>query len=109
MENRNERLRFDYVKAQESAAVCVVEVALSFAGRTIQRTVTGKSEEIKTSSGKVKAIPLNAKVFDGRYLKRSGEMLVWVTDDPARVPLRAKIKTSGATITVELKRVMPSS
>jgi hypothetical protein len=48
---------------------------------------------------------LNAKVFDGRYIKRSGEMLVWVSDDPTRAPLRARIKTSGATITVELKRI----
>ena len=63
-----------------------------------------KREEIKTSAGKFKAIQLNAKVFDGRYIKRSGEMLVWVTDDPTRIPLRARIKTSGATITVELKR-----
>src|SRR5258707_5509956 len=40
-------------------------------------------------------------VFDGRYVRRSGEMLVWVTDDPARIPVRARIKSSGATVTVE--------
>jgi hypothetical protein len=99
-----------YVRAQALKEGEVIQVPISDAGDVYNiEIVTGKSEEIKTSSGKVKAIPLNAKVFDGRYLKRRGEMLVWVTDDTSRVPLRAKIKTSGATITVELKRVMPSS
>jgi Protein of unknown function (DUF3108) len=99
-----------YVRSQALKEGEVIPVPISDAGEVYNiEIVTGRSEEIKTSSGKVRAIPLNAKVFDGRYLKRSGEMLVWVTDDPARVPLRAKIKTSGATITVELKRVMPSS
>ena len=46
IENRYERLRFDYVKAQESPEECLVEVALSFAGRTIQKTATGESDEI---------------------------------------------------------------
>ena len=67
--------------------------------------VSGTRQEIKTAVGKFKAIQLNAKVFDGRYLKRSGEMLVWVTDDTSRVPIRARIKTSGSTITVDLKRL----
>jgi len=99
-----------YVRSQALKEGEVIPVPISDAGEVYNiEIVTGKSEEIKTSSGKVNAIPLNVKVFDGRYLKRSGEMLVWVTDDSARVPLRAKIKTSGATITVELKRVMPSS
>jgi len=98
-----------YVRAQTLKEGEVIPVPISDAGEVYNiEVIAGKSEEIKTSSGRVKAILLNAKVFDGRYLKRSGEMLVWVTDDTARVPLRAKIKTSGATISVELKRVIPS-
>jgi hypothetical protein len=31
-------------------------------------------------------------------------MFVWVTDDEKRVPVRARIKTSGATVTVDLKK-----
>jgi Protein of unknown function (DUF3108) len=98
-----------YVRTQPLKEGDIIPVPISDAGEVYNiEVVTGKREEIKTSSGRVNAIPLNAKVFDGRYIKRSGEMLVWVTDDPARIPLRAKIKTSGATVTVELKRVIPS-
>lgn len=98
-----------YVRTQSLKEGDVIPVPISDAGEVYNiEIVTGKREEIKTASGRVNAILLNAKVFDGRYIKRSGEMLVWVTDDQARVPLRAKIKTSGATITVELKRVQPS-
>jgi hypothetical protein len=64
-----------------------------------------KREEVKVEAGKFKAIRLNAKVFDGRYIKRSGEMFIWVSDDDKRIPVKAKIKTSGATITIELKRI----
>jgi len=98
-----------YVRAQSLKEGDVIPVPISDAGEVYNiEIVTGKREEVKTSTGKVSAILLNAKVFDGRYIKRSGEMLVWVTDDQARVPLRAKIKTSGATVTVELKRILPS-
>jgi len=98
-----------YVRTQALKEGDVIPVPISDAGEVYNiEIVSGKREEIKTATGKVNAILLNAKVFDGRYIKRSGEMLVWVTDDPARIPLRAKIKTSGATVTVELKRVLPS-
>jgi hypothetical protein len=84
----------------------VVAVPISDGGEVYNIDIlVGKPQDVKTSAGSVKAIPLNAKVFNGRYVKRSGEMLVWVTDDESRVPVRAKIKTTGATITVELKRM----
>ena len=98
-----------YVRTQDLKEGDVIPVPISDAGEVYNiEIIPGKREEIKTASGKIIAVPLNAKVFDGRYIKRSGEMLVWVTDDTARIPLRAKIKTSGATVTVELKRVLPS-
>jgi hypothetical protein len=46
MTDRHERLRFDYVKIEESPEECSVEVALSLAGRIFQKTVTGKNDEI---------------------------------------------------------------
>jgi hypothetical protein len=68
MENRNERLRFDFVKAQESAAVCVVEVALSFAGRTIQKTATGKSDEIgRLKSAAVATLEAVKEIVEQRF------------------------------------------
>jgi hypothetical protein len=46
MKDRHDRLRFDSIKTEESAEECAVEVTLSLAGRTFQKTVTGKGDEI---------------------------------------------------------------
>lgn len=95
-----------FVRTQPLKEDDVIPVPISDGGEVYNiEVIAGKHEEIKTGAGKFKAIQLNAKVFDGRYIKRSGEMLVWVTDDPTRIPVRARIKTSGATITVDLKRM----
>lgn len=95
-----------FVRTQPLKEGDVIPVPVSDGGEVYNiQVVAGKREEIKTYAGKFKAIQLNAKVFDGRYIKRSGEMLVWVTDDAIRVPVRAKVKASGYTITVELKRM----
>lgn len=95
-----------FVRTQPLKEGDVIPVPISDGGEVYNiEVIAGKREEIKTRFGEVKAIQLNAKVFDGRYIKRSGEMLVWVTDDPTRIPVRARIKTSGATITVDLKRM----
>lgn len=95
-----------FVRSQPLKEGDVLSVPVSDGGETYNiDVIAGSRQEIKAGVGKLKAIQLNAKVFDGRYLKRSGEMLVWVTDDPARIPIRARIKTSGSTITVDLKRM----
>lgn len=67
--------------------------------------IVGKREELKLGLGKFKTVQLNAKVFDGRFLKRSGEMLVWMSDAPQRLIVRVRIKTSGATVTADLKSI----
>ena len=95
-----------FVRTQPLKETDVIPVPISDGGEIYNiEVIAVKREEIKTGAGKFRAIQLNAKVFDGRYIKRSGEMLVWVTDDPTRIPLRARIRTSGATITVDLKRM----
>ena len=96
-----------FVRTQPLNEGDIVPIPISDGGEVYNiEVVVGKHQEIKTSAGKVKAILVNAKVFDGRYVKRSGEMLVWITEDTARIPVRARIKTSGATITVDLKRTL---
>ncbi|HSB10882.1 MAG TPA: DUF3108 domain-containing protein [Blastocatellia bacterium] len=95
-----------YVRTQPLKEGDVVAIPVSDGGEVYNiEVVAGKREEVKTGLGKFKTVQLNAKVFDGRYIKRSGEMLVWVSDDETRIPLRAKVKTSGYTITAELKRL----
>lgn len=93
-----------FVRAQPLREGDVIPVPLSDGGEVYNiEVIAGKREEIKTGGRVFKAIQLNAKVFDGRFIKRSGEMLVWVADDTTRIPLRASVKTSGGTITVNLK------
>lgn len=96
-----------FVRTQPLKEGDIVPVPLIDGGEIYNIDVfAGKREEIKSGAGKFKAIQLNAKVFDGHYVRRSGEMLVWVTDDARRIPVRARIKTSGSTITVDLKRML---
>lgn len=96
-----------FVRTQPLNEGDIVPIPISDGGEVYNiEVVVGKHAEIKTSAGKFKAILVNAKVFDGRYVKRSGEMLVWITEDAARIPVHARIKTSGATITVDLKRML---
>lgn len=95
-----------FVRTQPLKEGDAVPVPISDAAEVynIEVVVAGR-EEVKTRAGKFKAIQLNAKIFDGRYVRRNGEMLVWVTDDERRIPVRARIKFSGTTITVDLKRL----
>lgn len=93
-----------FVRAQPLKEGDVIPVPISDGGEVYNiEVIAGKREEIRIAGTKLDAIQLNAKVFDGRYIRRSGEMLVWVANDPTRIPLRARVKTSGTTITVDLK------
>ena len=93
-----------FVRTQKLNHGDVIEVPISDGGQVYNiEVIVGRREEIKVNSIKFKTILLDAKVFDGRYVKRSGQMFIWVTDDDKRTPVRARIKTSGATVTIDLK------
>ena len=85
----------------------VIPVPISDGGAVynVELVVLGKRDEVTVDAGKFKTVLLEARIFDGRYIKRSGEMKVWVSDDPRHIPVRAKVKTSGVTITIGLKRL----
>ncbi|MEN3330730.1 MAG: hypothetical protein V7641_95 [Blastocatellia bacterium] len=95
-----------FVRTQPLNEGEVIHIPISDVGEVYQiEVIVEKREEMKVDAGKFKAIRLNVKVFDGRYIRRSGEMLLWMSDDARRIPVRARIKTSGATVTVELKSI----
>jgi len=62
-------------------------------------------EEVKVTAGKFKAIQIDIRAFNGRYVKRSGELMIWLSDDNRRIPILARLKTSGYTATIELKKI----
>lgn len=95
-----------FVRTQKLHDGDVMAIPISDGGAVYHiEVVVEKREEVKVDAGKFKAIRLNAKVFDGRYIKRSGEMFIWMSDDGRRIPVKAKIKTSGATVTIDLKSI----
>ena len=65
-----------FVRTQPLNPGDVIKIPISDIGEVyeIEVIVEGR-EEVKSSAGKFKAIRLNAKVFDGRFIRRSGEML----------------------------------
>ncbi|HSO76730.1 MAG TPA: DUF3108 domain-containing protein [Blastocatellia bacterium] len=98
-----------FVRAHKLKEGDVIPVAISDGGEVYNvEVVVGKREGVKLALGQFRTVRLDAKVFDGRFLRRSGEMLVWISDDPRRLIVRARIKTAGATVTAELKRISHS-
>ena len=83
-----------------------ISIPVSDGGKTYNiEVLVGKREEVKIEGRKFKAFRLDVKAFDGRFVRRSGEMFMWITDDSLHLPVRAKIKTSGATVTIDLKEM----
>ncbi len=62
-------------------------------------------EKIKVPAGERMAYRLEPTVFGGALLKRSGRMLIWVSDDARRLPLRIKATIAVGTISAELRSV----
>jgi hypothetical protein len=94
-----------FVRTQPLNEGDVIQIPISDNGQIYQiEVVVEKREEVKVDAGKFKAIRLNVKVFDGRFIHRSGEMLLWMSDDGRRIPVQSKIKFSGANVTLNLKK-----
>jgi hypothetical protein len=95
-----------FVRTRELKEKDVIPVPLSDLGENYNiEVIVGGREDVKTRAGRFRAVRLDAKIFDGRFSRRSGELLVWMSDDERRLPVLAKLKTSGYTATVELKRI----
>ncbi|HKV39651.1 MAG TPA: DUF3108 domain-containing protein [Blastocatellia bacterium] len=70
--------------------------------------IAGNYENVEVAAGKFRALPLNVKLFDGHYIKRPGQLIVWLSTDPRHLLVKARIKTSGATVTVSLIEIVQS-
>jgi hypothetical protein len=65
-------------------------------------------ERIQTPLGERTAFRLEPKVFDGLY-KRKGRMLIWMSDDAERLPLRIKAMITLGSLTGDLRAVTKST
>jgi hypothetical protein len=67
--------------------------------------IVGKREEVKVDAGKFKTVMLEAKIFGGLFLRRSGEMYIWFSEDARRLPVKTRLKLTNGTVNIELKKI----
>jgi hypothetical protein len=72
----------------------VYEVPVRVTAREVQKTIFGK----------VACFRIEPAVFGpGRMVESKGSMIIWITDDARRLPVRAQIKTSFGKVEVRLR------
>ena len=70
---------------------------------TIPVRVTAREMQ-RTIVGRVMCFRLEPEVFGkGRFIEDEGGMVIWITDTPARIPVRSQIKTSLGRVDIKLR------
>ena len=64
-------------------------------------TYLGK-ERIKTSMGTFDCLKFSPEIKPGRIFKKDSQLLLWVTDDGNRIPVKAKVEILVGSVTLEL-------
>jgi Protein of unknown function (DUF3108) len=94
-----------FMRTQSLTPGAEIPIPISDVGKTYDvEVVVGQKEELSLQKRKLKTIIVDAKIFDGRFIRKSGELLVWVTDDARHIPVKARLKVSGFTVFIELKK-----
>lgn len=84
------------------------EITISDSGLvyTVPVRVT-KRERQSTVLGKVWCFRLEPEVFgNNRLIEQEGSMIIWITDDARRLPVRSQIKVSLGKIEVKLRKIL---
>ncbi len=82
------------IKFRVSDSGLVYEVPVKVTGREVQKTIFGK----------VTCFRIEPLIFGpGRMIEREGNMVVWITDDERRLPVRSVVETSFGKIDIRLK------
>ncbi len=96
---------FYFIRRQPLRVGEIFPVVINDGSKTREvRVEVQARERIQTSLGAREAFRLEPKVF-GQLYKRKGRMLIWLSDDAQRLPLRIKAMISVGTITGNLKSV----
>lgn len=89
-----------YLRTLPLAVGKTFEVTVSDSGLIykIPVHVTGRERQ-KTEIGRVWCFKIEAEVFgEGRMIERKGSMIIWITDDARRIPVRSQVKASFGNI-----------
>lgn len=62
-------------------------------------------EEVKVDAGTFKTLKVEAKIFNGRLVRRDGTLFIWFTDDERRIPVKAQMKSEKGTATFNLSEL----
>jgi len=82
-----------------------IHMTLNDGGESHDVTVEVQARElIQTALGNRMAFRLEPKIF-GNFYKKKGSLLVWISDDNQRLPLRLRMKISVGAFTGNLKAV----
>ncbi len=84
----------------------VFELTVSDSGLVYKVPIRVTRREIqKTVLGKVLCFRVEPEVFGiNRLIEQEGSMIIWITDDARRIPVRSQIKTDIGKIEVKLKQ-----
>jgi hypothetical protein len=94
-----------YIRLQELAIGKRFDLEVSDSGLVYKLpvVVTGREQQ-KSAIGKLQCWRIEPDIFGpGKLIERKGKMVIWVTDDAARVPVLAKINSEYGTISIKLK------
>ncbi len=96
---------FYYLRRQPLEVGKEVRLPVNDGSKTYEVSVEVQArEKIQTPLGERMAFRLEPKVFGGLY-KRKGRMLIWMSDDAVRLPLRIKAMITLGSITGDLRTV----
>jgi hypothetical protein len=87
------------------------ELSISDSGLVYQVPVkvTGR-EEIRTDIGRVSCFVVEPQVFGpGRLIETDGSMVIWITDDARRIPVRSQVKASIGKLDIRIKSLKSGS
>lgn len=86
------------------------EVPVSDSGLLYKIPVRVTAKEFqKTSIGRVLCFRVEPEVFgDNRFIEQKGQMVIWITDDARRIPVRSQIKTNVGRIDIKIKSFTPA-
>ncbi len=81
------------------------DVAMSDSGLVYEVPVrVTKREQQKTIFGKVWCWRIEPAIFGyGRLIEQKGSMIIWITDDDRKIPVRSQINTTYGKVDVRLK------
>jgi hypothetical protein len=85
----------------------IFEITISDSGLLYKVPVRVTRREIqRTALGKVMCFRVEPEVFGiNRLIEQEGSMIIWITDDARRIPVRSQIKSNIGKIEVKLQKV----